>query len=351
MKNLKIAVFCLICSVVLTTSCNKTTENPDVKSGDEDYTELIEKSKAMQEHVEAFKEKMEYYRDNAGVKSGGQLYSADEAVTELESLLNYNFCYTGIECNKKSFVTSEVLMPLDDIQRINDPELMIVYYDKVIDTIQAQMNRVNYCNMKLLLVDIEVAQYDSNGDAVISIGALIGNETTSILQNDAWIFGKNEGLCVTGWYNDEDAATQLCTRVTNSMYVDPPSGYIWTFGDPHDQTISPLDHPLWTASTHNNYLDYKIFYAEDAFYTPNTTLIIGDDEECLSAYEMSFYEAHYISFAEEVEDNYSQDFSYCLNDGNEYNVGNHHYIQHDYTIYVGTKLLKYPFTVDDILEY
>ena len=114
----------------------------------------------MQDHILDFKKRMEFYRDNPNVKSGGELYTADSAVIELERLLNFNFCYTNIECDQKTYETSEVIMPLDDLLKINDPNLMQVYYNKTIDTIQAQMGRVNYGNMKLLLVDIEVTGYE-----------------------------------------------------------------------------------------------------------------------------------------------------------------------------------------------
>ncbi len=351
LKTFKIAVTCLVVAFVLTTSCNKTTENPDVKSGDEDYTELIEKSKAMQEHVEAFKEKMEYYRDNPGVKSGGQLYSADEAVTELESLLNYNFCYTGIECTKKTFISSEVIMPLDDIQRINDPKLMEVYYDKVIDTIQAQMGRVNYTNMKLLMVDIEVTNYDSEGDALISIGSLIGNEDNLTIPNldilDGWIYGYKEGSCLEN--NSSGLLDAGVVIQNNLMFANlpaPPPSMVRRFEQ--ITTVGPLTPTEYrnTNDPLDNFKDYRIFYANQS-----VTLIV-DSTRCLSSSnEMPYYIQQYNQIIAEKELQYNLDFGDCIVDGFTPFISEP-FIQHDFTIFLGNEWFVYsaqPFDIEDIL--
>ena len=103
----KIIFSLLMTTVVLSgilfylTSCQKQQEGLNKQTNNQ--ISIDDESQAMTSHVLAFKAKMEYYRNNPDLKTGGELYSADSAVLELESLLNYNFCYTGIECNKKTF--------------------------------------------------------------------------------------------------------------------------------------------------------------------------------------------------------------------------------------------------------
>ncbi len=284
----------------------------------------------MQEHILAFKAKMEYYRDNPGLKTGGELYTSDSAVMEIESLINFNFCYTNIECVKKTFELSEVTMPLDELEKINDPDLMQVYYNKIIDTIQAQMGRVNYSNMKLLLVDLENTGTDSNGDAIVSVGALIGKEYLSVLHIDSWIYGEHEGLCGSGWYNDEDAATQLDARVTDAMLPDPPNSCRWFFTAIDHKYINPENDQL--NPTPNNYRDYKIYYASD------DVAQITETTKCLSGSDMNFYKAYYIDYAQDFEVESGKKFYYCALSGNAYPLPYH--IQHDYTIYVGYRFLE-----------
>ncbi len=330
--------------LIVMSNCNKSKKDFTANTNNNDYTELIEKSKAMQEHILAFKTKMEYYRDNPGIKSGGELYTADSAVIELESLLNFNFCYTNIECNQKTFEISEVTMPLDEIGKINKPDLMLVYYDKVIDTVQAQMGRVNYTNMKLLIVDLKVIGTNSNGDAIISVGALIGNEKTVILNDGSWWYGHLLGTC-SGTSAGTDAAKQLESRVTNAMTDLPPTGCHFYFPNPQPILFNPLSYQL--DPTPNNFEDYKIYYAID-----NVGNGLTDDVKCLSRDEMSFYENHYVDLALEQETLLGMKFDYCeINHGDYYDNNGIMYIQHDYVLYVGVRFLECNYVIDDILEY
>jgi len=287
----------------------------------------------MQEHVLTFKTKMKYYHDNPNLKDGGVFYTAPDAVIELESLLNYDSCFTGLECNKKTFITSEIIMPLDELEKINDPKLTEVYYNKIIDTIQAQMGRVDYENIILLLVDLEQTGTDVNGDAIVSVGAaLIGNQQiATILDDDNWWYGENLGLCGTGQYAPEDAATQLDIRVTNNLLPTPPTGANWCFRNVATTYINPTQDPLTT--NFDNYLDYKIFYATEAV-TP-----ITDTEKCLEMFEMNFYLNYYIDYAEDYEISANRDFCFCLISGNPY--GNPYRIQHDYYIFVGERFIMW----------
>ena len=339
MKNKKIlaaltAAVIFTITFVVVQSCQKTSDvREPVVSG------LDDESTAVREHILAFKAKMEYYRQNPNLKSSGTSYTADSATIEIESLINFDFCYTNIECNQKTFATSQVIMPLDEYDSINDPNLMDVYYDKVIDTVQAQMGRVNYTNMKLLLVDLEVSGYESNGDAIIKVGSLIGNEQNIVFHNDNWWYGRNLGLCGSQQYAPEDGASQLEARVIDNVLPDPPAGGRWHFTNPVPTTIDPTQDPL--DETPDNYLDYKVFYATEAVGT------IDFDVKCMSIYEMSFYKNHYIDYAQGCETT-DLKFADCLIEGKQY-TDDYFYIQHEYTIWVGYRFVEYTITVGDIL--
>ncbi len=295
----------------------------------EDETFLIEKSNALEKHVLTFKSKMERYRDNPSLKTSGDLYTADSAVIEIESLINYDSANINILCNQKTLEVSEIIMPLNEVDKINDPDLMQVYYDKIMDSITSQMNRVNYSKKRLLLTDLTNIGTDGNGDAIIKITSLIGNQQTVVLHNDNWWYGENLGLCSTHQYAPEDGASQLDMRVTNYMLPDPPSGATWWFRGITSTYITPTSDPLTTDF--DNYLDYKIFYA-----TTENGLVIDDDVKCMSQYEMNFYEGHYINYAQDLETT-SRKFANCVLVGVP--LPNPYRIQHKYTIFVGERLL------------
>jgi hypothetical protein len=334
--NLLIPLLVFIGVLLNLSSCQKQQQTQTNQSIVDEYSQKVTN------HILDFKERMEYYKQNPGIKSGGLEYSANDAMTEMESLINFNFCSTNIECNNKEFVVSEVTMPLDEIQKISDSKLTNVYYNKVIDTIQAQMGRIDFANKKLLLVDLEVENYDVNGDAIISVGSLIGNEADVVLHNDSWIYGEQMGLCGSGAYAPEDGASQLDKRVTDAMLPDPPSNGRWYFTIPHATYILPT-HDTLDGIT-DNYRDYKIFYAS------SQVGVIDDGTKCLSLADMSFYEDYYIDYAEDYEENneYGQLFYYCNLSGNQYyNPFDH--VQHDYTIYVGNRFVVYEQGVNEIL--
>lgn len=263
----------------------------------------------------------------------------------MEALLNFNFCYTNVHCNKKSFEHSEVTMPLDNNNEISEADLSTVY-DAIIDTIKMQMHRVDYDSMKLLLVDLEITGTDSNGDAVVSVGSLIGNRSeTGVQYTDGWKYGEHEGLCTSGWYNNEDAATQLDARVTNAMLPEPQTGCRWFFTELDSVYIYPKQDQL--DPTPDNYRDYKIYYAID-----NGTLGITDDTKCLTGNDMNFYEAYYIEYAQNVETEKGKKYDYCELSGNPYDQNTDHYhIQHDYTIFVAYRFLECTIDVENISNY
>ncbi len=324
----------LICS---SNSCQKADINQAVTSMPEESS--LEKTA----HILAFKEKMEYYRDHPGVKSGGESYFAHEAVEELESLLNLEFSHTSLCCIEKTFAITTISMPLDSLEKIWDPQLMLVYYDDIIESIQSQMNGLDYPDKKLLLVDLEYTGNDSIGDAMVSIGSLIGNPVPIILHNNDWWYGEQLGLYPSGQLSPEDAATQLMQRVIDQVLPDPPSGGRWFYTSIEHTKIDPLTGPLHGGSP-DNYRDFEVFYASEA------VLPITNDEKHLPMAEMDFYEDHYIAYALDYEIATAKDFSNCQIDGNPYYFPTH-FIQHDYELFVGFRHLIMETSINNILLY
>ncbi|PIY32681.1 MAG: hypothetical protein COZ08_06585, partial [Bacteroidetes bacterium CG_4_10_14_3_um_filter_42_6] len=70
----------LIAGVVVVNGCKKEGTNTQVKQ-----TVVDDESEAMVAHILAFKERMAYYHENPNLKTGGQLYTAPEAIIELEN--------------------------------------------------------------------------------------------------------------------------------------------------------------------------------------------------------------------------------------------------------------------------
>jgi hypothetical protein len=303
----------------------------------------------MVNHILEFKERMEFFRNNPTLKSSGESYSADSATLELESLLNYDFCHTDIECYSRTFMESELIMPLNVLKRINDPELMQVYYDKVIDTIQAQMSRVSYSNRKLLLVDLEHTGYDTNGDAIIGIGSLIGNQNTlTFTPPPGWWFGFLGGTCLHNYIGELDATIVYHTEIYGVQFPAPPPGK--KYQKSHIMTLDPIhpeDHFVVPVNQRDNLMDSKLFYANRTYGT------ITDTERCLTNYnEKPYYIGHYNQFINDKETEYNLDmteFSIIANE--EFFNSQHDRIWHELVIHLGNVWLVNTFVTLDIETY
>lgn len=97
MKKLSVLLLLAISlGSLLIQSCKKETgKNPnEIKS--------LAIDEKMSLDIIAFNDRMAYYKLNPYIKSGGEEYTAEEAITELENLLNFNFCYSSLNCNKKN---------------------------------------------------------------------------------------------------------------------------------------------------------------------------------------------------------------------------------------------------------
>jgi len=315
-----------------------------------------ENNEAILSRILDFKNRMENYQANSGLK-GGTLYTPPDAVEEVEALINFNFCYTDISCNKKTFGKTEVTMPLDELGKIGESRLAQLYYEEIIDSIQAQMLSVNYPDMKLLLVDLEQTGTDGNGDAIISIGVLVGNEGNINISGDeeGWWFGLEGGTCEHQYSGVYDATIILEGEIMAANFPAPPPGKKWRKKTIFSLLpIVPEDHFLVPENQRNNYKDSKLFYADIEYGT------ITDDTRCLSGYddpasEMLFYQAHYNHFIYKADSIYeSFDFTECIIDDYElYQNYVQSRIWHELTIYLGDVWLvnEDDVQIEDILEY
>ena len=331
-------------AMVMINSCTKNHIDEGIQK-----SLIDEESQAITAHILAFKAKMEIYRENPGLKTE-EKYSADSAMLELESLLNFNFCYTNIETDKKEFVITEITMPLDVFNKIGDNALSQLYYEEIIDSIQEQMLRVNYPNIKLLLVDLEQTGTNSDGDAIISIGSLIGNEGNiiNVTQEDGWWYGFLGGTCEHIYQGELDAAIILEGDIKFIHSPAPPPNMMKRYTIIH--TEGPLIPNLPEYRIPNdpldNYMDYRVYYATNAV-NPQIT----NDTKCISNdIEMPFYFGHYNDFIEDFELLYQLEFVDCIIEG--YIHSDQSYIQHKYTIYLGNVwLVPISWVIEDIMTY
>ena len=333
-----LAVFAFA-SALFFNACKKDAVSEAIEQYTQISQEEMEASKAMTDHILEFKERMEYYRDNPNIKSGGIKYAANEAVIELESQLNFNYCYTDIEFIERIQSYSEVIMPLDALFEIWESDLSIHYFDDVIVALQDHMTLSGFSNKKLMIVDLELNGFNTNGDAMIGVNSLIANQgtLTTAISEDGWWYGYKEGSCAVPpepdpWAGIWDAALDIQSDLRFANIPAPPPGKIRRTNLIH--TEGPLEANLIDYRTPNdildNYMDYRVFYATSSLINYPIT----DETKCLSYdIEMPFYLQEYDAFIGEFETVYSLEFIDCIVEGKTDDIES--FIQHDYTIYLG----------------
>jgi hypothetical protein len=293
--NLIIPLLVFVGVLLNLSSCQKQQQTHTNKSiVDEDSQEVTN-------HILDFKERMELVRETPGLKTEIK-YPAPDATTELENLINFNYGYGMIQVNNQEIIYSEITMPLDALSKIGESKLSMFYYEQLIGLIQNQMMGLSYQNMKLLFVDLEHKGTTIEGDAIIGVSSVIGNEgdIQVLTTENGWWYGFAYGDCEgnTGL----DAAQLLEYNQNEQNTTDlPPSGYKWRWRnivtngpiEPNiEENLNPNDD-----TPEDNYQDYLIFYANSKFNQPE---ILRDEDKCMSTdseygwnLEMSFYEQSY----------------------------------------------------------
>jgi hypothetical protein len=338
----------IVSALIVTIRCSKDSNDPIVNGSEQ----MQFASDTYLEQVLSFKARMEFYRDNPDLKTGGLTYPADTATQELETLINYEFCYTDIECNTRTMEISELIMPLNIYQRINDPELMQVYYGKVIDSIQAQMERVSFSNKRLLLVDLEFDGIDANGDAIISIRSIVGNQMTLTLhQPTGWWFGNFGGTCDHNFIGERDATTEIHNEIYYFIqFPAPPPGKKYVKDNIITlDAITPDDPGNWLVDPpyRDNYLDNKLFIADHLYGT------IGDYQLCVTDHdEMPFYIDQYNLLIGNEEYSSGLDMTeFVIEDYQTVSGNNYTKIWHEMTITLGDVYLINYVVTQDITTY
>ncbi len=239
-----------------------------------------------------------------------------------------NGCKKDTRNPTTSTVSLELIMHLEEPVKINDP------------------------NMKLLLVDLEVSGMDSNGDAIVSIGALIwnaGNLNIPTLTEDGWIYGYAEGACAdNAGYGEVDAAIILENDIMFQNFPTPAPGILRRYTNV--TTVGPLTPTDYRMENDplDNLMDYQIFYATTAVGS------ITPDTRCLSYdIEMPFYRQQYNLVIDTLESHYDLELVGCQVDGITPD-GSENIIQHNFTIYLGHVWyvnVGVPYEIDNILAY
>lgn len=299
----------LSATVFFINACKKSTfEQSDEKK-------IIDnKSSSMVNYILNFKKKMEYYKNNPGLKSN-EKKQVDESVTDWESTINLIYCYSYLELSDVVVYDTIIALPTISEDSILMTDVSDKYYNEIVYAVQSQYFQAPFPDSvkKLMVVDLEKTV---GGDS-LSITSMIGNTIPCDMPAYDWYWGEKQGVCISHQYiTEQDAATIAAQNTRNYFHENPPQGTHWYFINVENHFIkNPVLYPNPENQPPNdNFEDYLVYYAD-----ANIGNGLTENVRCLeNATELAFYKQNYINFTQNwIDDSNGKKFKDCFYEGKE----------------------------------
>ncbi len=293
----KLTKFTLLVSVIIALTlglqhCNKNYEATNLSNSKTISSNDNNNSDAVLAHILAFKKKMEYYKENRGLKST-EKEQVDSTVLDWESTINLTYCYSYLELSDARVYDTVIALPPISKDSMLMTDISNKYYNEIVYAVQAQYFQAPFTDSvkKLMVVDLE----KTTGGNSLQIKSFIGNTLQLMHPPYDWMYGEYLGTC-DGQHDVGvcDAAHIIANNTRFHFKEDPPTGCRWYFYNV--QTIfvnDPTQYPNPNDPDPANYEDYLIYYASSAVGT------ITHDVLCLEYNdELAFYKQNYIDLTQ-----------------------------------------------------
>jgi hypothetical protein len=314
-KFTTIAIIALLATgALILTQCSK--EYPmDSPVNQNEFEQMTEADFAVMNKLVAFRDKVQYFRENPGFKSG-EVLTPEDAVWNLETLFNATYGFPDEQYGRTKCDTAVLYI---DINSIGDILLddVVAMYDYIITLVSQYYYNSGYDQKGFLLLDLTQGDI-SNGQMEIGLRSVTGEKSDGwepFGPDDDWWFGYYKGDC--NW--DEpgtDAAKKIQEAIMNNKpLVYPPPGYRFIYSGYEDL-------PVFGHEYTNENDEYLIFYIENPSGTFTSV------EKCLDPDEMNFHffgerEVIYNIIPVEMNKPANWTFMECLIEGKqETNPGN-----------------------------
>jgi hypothetical protein len=199
--------------------CSKEVEQKDTEQ--QKLFQPSEQDLLIEGKILAFKQKLDYVRENPNLKSGEEDLTLEEAVWNIEALVNYTYADATAEFNSIVHDSVSITVNLVDGKvAISD---LTAAYDQIVDSLSIKYNQIQSTEKQLMIADISLKE--SNGTtAVLTVNSGISEGGSNPFAwfdvNDIWWFGmgnlNNGGYC-GGIYNlthkNDDAGEQIQRKI------------------------------------------------------------------------------------------------------------------------------------------
>jgi hypothetical protein len=241
--------------------------------------------------IKDFKQKVAYYRENPGYKSGETIQS-DSVMFLLEGTINYSHAFMLDYYDDKLIDNLSLIVPKNGSGEVN-MDMLVQKYVEMKAEISSVYYSSNFENKGLIAVDLSQTSQDDD-EILLNVSVITGNRGVDppppipgvsgpFEAGDNWWYGENAGKCYdTTTYSD--AAQELKTAMSNYIYQYNQSHGIYTFFPVETHYFNggnkkSLRRP---NDVMDNHLDFYMYNAYDAYG-------ISDDTLCVEYPEMNLY--------------------------------------------------------------
>jgi len=315
-------------------SCSKQ-DIIDSPIAQERHPQMNEDDHSIMNKIIAFKELIEYAKENPDYKSGATM-TAEEVVWNLETLFNATYGFPDEQYGHTVSDTTLLYIAINSNGEILEEDV-IALYNEIIAIVTQYYYNSGFDQKGFLLLDLTQGEI-VNGQLEIGLRSVTG-EKNYVWEpfgiHDYWWYGETKGDC--NWiigFNETDAAQKIQVAIMqNKPLVYPPPGYRFVYSS--FDTINVFGHEYT-----NNNNEYLVFYIE------NPLGIFTWEEKCLDPDEMNFHffgesEVIYHVLPGALNKPPNWTFMSCIIVGKEepnYNNGNIPCIHHENTL---TYALRY----------
>jgi hypothetical protein len=282
----KIVKFCLIAGMLMYVfSCSKEKNI----SENQQQPAQIQSEQQVIKAIKDFKQKVAYYRENPGYKSG-EIISADSVLFLLEGTINYSHAFMTDSYAEELVENLTLTVPKTGSGEV-DMDVLIQKYEEMKAEITTLYYNSNFENKGLVAVDLSETAHNEAG-ITLSVDVITGDRNNEppppgpgvdgpFEEGDNWWYGENEGKCYDT-ITTSDAAQQLSAAMSDYMYQYNQSHGIYMFHPVQVHEFKPTGYLRRPNDVMDNHLDYYMYNAWEY-------IGISDDTLCVEWTEMNIY--------------------------------------------------------------
>lgn len=285
----KIVSYCLFLGIALILTQCKKESNVEVEQVPEEIN--------IDEITSRFQSDYLQFKDSHKLKSG-KIINLTDAIFEMDATFNSTYAKANHLCGQIQSEATNVTLTMVNETEV-DYDNVLAAYGSAIDKVADAFDALNKTNKQLMMVTIEDDGSEGSNTRKLKITYVIGFATYmgDFGNDEKYLFSENATYNCDG--DPAPGAPVIFETKLNEHFNSSTNTcrYYFYGNRSYANYYVDLDHPL--EPTQDNYLDYKIFYADagEQAFDPYDTECLEYNQQNSGIHEMQFHYNYYKEFA------------------------------------------------------